>query len=202
MNERKTFVEVVKNRKSIRKYKDENIDIEKIKEIISLSSNAPSGGNFQNWHCIIIRNKTVIEKMRESVEAIYKKIIGNAAPSYYTFFTEAPVVLAVIEKPYYSSMDEILEKTDKERNYIRKFIVNPGLQGVSSFITHILLAVENEGLGACWMTGPLIAKEEIEAMLGVRKPDNLVALIPVGHKIERKSKSGRKEISEIITIID
>ncbi|MHB8282463.1 MAG: nitroreductase family protein, partial [bacterium] len=60
----------------------------------------------------------------------------------------------------------------------------------------------NEGLGACWMTGPLIAKQEIEKILEIDKPDNLVALIPIGNKIERQSKTARKDISEIIRIIE
>ena len=94
-----------------------------------------------------------------------------------------------------------MEKSDKNRSYERKFIVNPGLQGVSSLITHILLACHNDGLGACWMTGPLIAKEEMENIIGIKKPDNLVALIPVGIPVEMTSKTSRKDVSEIIKVL-
>lgn len=195
------IIEAIKTRKSIRKFTNEDVSIDKILDIINISINSPSGGNSQNWFCFIIKNRDILQKMRGETELVYKKVIGQEAPAYYTFFTKAPVVLAIIEKPYIGSMDTILEKTDKERNYIRKFIVNPGLQSVSSFITHILLVAHNEGLGACWMTGPLIAKQEIEKILEINKPDNLIALIPIGNKIERHSKTIRKDISEIIKII-
>ena len=196
------IIEAVKTRKSIRKYEREDVDLNLIKKIIEISVNSPSGGNAQNWFTYIIKNKDILNRMRSEVETVYKKVTGKDAPSVYAFFNEAPVVLAVVQKPYIGSLDDILEKADKNRNYERKFIVNPGLQGVSSFITHILLVAHNEGLGACWMTGPLIAKPEIESMLGVKKPDNLVALIPIGKPVARQSKSSRMDVGEVIKIIE
>ena len=46
----------------------------------------------------------------------------------------------------------------------------------------ILLAAESLGLGACYMTGPLIAGKDLNGILGLR--DNFLpgAIIPVGHK--------------------
>ncbi len=196
------IIEAVKTRKSIRKFKQEDLDLDQIKKIIEVSINSPSGGNAQNWFVYIIKNKDILDRMRNEVETVYEKITGKSAPGVYAFFNEAPVVLAVVQKPYIGTLDAVIEKADANRNYDRKFIVNPGLQGVSSFITHILLVVHNEGLGACWMTGPLIAKPEIEKILGVKSPDNLVALIPIGKPVERQSKSSRTDIEEVIKIIE
>ncbi len=196
------IIEAVKTRKSIRKFKQEDLDLDQIKKIIEVSINSPSGGNAQNWFVYIIKNKDILDGMRNEVEMVYEKITGKSAPGVYAFFNEAPVVLAVVQKPYIGALDAVIEKADANRSYDRKFIVNPGLQGVSSFITHILLVVHNEGLGACWMTGPLIAKPEIEKILGVKSPDNLVALIPIGKPVERQSKSSRTDIEEVIKIIE
>lgn len=196
------IIEAVKTRKSIRKFKQEDLDLDQIKKIIEVSINSPSGGNAQNWFVYIIKNKDILDGMRNEVETVYEKITGKSAPGVYAFFNEAPVVLAVVQKPYIGTLDVVIEKADANRNYDRKFIVNPGLQGVSSFITHILLVVHNEGLGACWMTGPLIAKPEIEKILGVKSPDNLVALIPIGKPVERQSKSSRTDVEEVIKIIE
>lgn len=191
----------IETRKSIRKFEKEDIDINRVIKIIEISSNSPSGGNSQNWFVYIIKNKDVLSGMRSQVEKIYKTLIEKEAPGVYTFFNDAPIVLAVVEKPYIGSIDNILEKTDKDRNFVRKFIVNPGLQSVSSFIAHILLLLHNEGLGACWMTGPLIAKQELEDIIGIKSPDNLVALIPIGKPVERNSKTSRKNVSDIIKVI-
>ncbi len=195
------IIEVVKTRKSIRKFEREDVDLNQIKKIIEISINSPSGGNAQNWFTYIIKNKDILSRMRNEVETVYKKVTGKDAPGVYAFFNEAPVVLAVVQKPYIGSLDYVLEKADKNRNYDRKFIINPGLQGVSSFITHILLVAHNEGLGACWMTGPLIAKPEIENILEIKSPNNLVALIPIGKPLGRRSKSSRMDVAEVIRII-
>ncbi|MHB1662026.1 MAG: nitroreductase family protein [bacterium] len=191
----------IETRKSIRKFKKEDVDVSQITKIIEIASNSPSGGNSQNWFVYIIKNKDVLDRMKNEVEKVYKTLIEKEAPGVYTFFGDAPAVLAVVEKPYVGSIDNILEKTDKDRNYARKFIVNPGLQSVSSFIAHILLLSHNDGLGACWMTGPLIAKPELEYVLGIKSPNNLVALIPIGKPLERNSKTSRKNVSEIIEVV-
>ncbi len=196
------IIEAVKTRKSIRKFKKDDLDLNQIKKIIEISINSPSGGNAQNWFTYIIKNKSILDKMRNEVETVYKQITGKDAPAVYAFFNEAPVVLAVVEKPYIGSLDPIIENADKSRSHDRKFIVNPGLQGVSSFITHILLVAHNEGLGTCWMTGPLIAKPEIESILGIKSPDNLVALIPIGKPVERQSKTSRMDVNEVIKIVE
>ncbi len=195
------LIEAFKTRKSIRKFKNEDVDIERLVKIIEISASAPSGSNAQNWFVYIIKSKEVLSRMKNEAASVYKKVVGKDAPRVYTFFDEAPAVFAVVAKPYISGIDDVLENSDKSRSFARKFIINPGLQGVSSLITHILLACHNDGLGACWMTGPLIAKEEMENIIGVKKPDNLTALIPVGIPMERTSKTTRKDVSEIIKVL-
>lgn len=195
------LIEAFKTRKSIRKFRDEDIALDRLVKIVEISANSPSGNNAQNWFIYIIRNREVIARMKSETALVYERLIGKEAPGVITFFDEAPAVFAVVAKPYAGSIDDLLEKTDKNRAFDRKFIINPGLQGVSSFITHLILACHNDGLGACWMTGPLIAKNEMENIIGVKKPDNLVALIPVGIPVERTSKTTRKDVSEIMKVL-
>ena len=45
----------------------------------------------------------------------------------------------------------------------------------------ILLAAESLGLGACYMTGPLLAGTALNATLGLRDNFLLGAVIPVGY---------------------
>ena len=47
----------------------------------------------------------------------------------------------------------------------------------------ILLAAESLGLGACCMTGPLLAGKELNGILGLREFFLLGAIIPVGQKL-------------------
>lgn len=48
----------------------------------------------------------------------------------------------------------------------------------------LLLQTHAEGLGACMMAGPMIAKDEIHARLGIAEPWRMVGAIALGHRAD------------------
>ena len=54
------------------------------------------------------------------------------------------------------------------------------------------------GLGACCMTAPLIAVEEIKKILDIRPPFEVAALIPVGKYEKEPAPVSRKKIDRIM----
>lgn len=54
-------IQLLKNRRSVRKYKSQDIPRELITEIVKLSQFAPSWSNYQIARYNIIDNKTIIE---------------------------------------------------------------------------------------------------------------------------------------------
>ncbi|WDV45790.1 nitroreductase family protein [Clostridiaceae bacterium M8S5] len=58
-------LDCILNRRSIRKYTDEAISEEKIKEILKASMYAPSGGNARPWSFVVIKNKDTLKKITE-----------------------------------------------------------------------------------------------------------------------------------------
>lgn len=199
----------IKNRRSIRSYKDTQISDDDLNKIIEAASAAPSGSNTQNWHFIIIKSKEISKKLRDRVENRIKEMAGKmnsktakdnflSYSKYYTFFTEAPVLIAVVMRPYDSLSMRILSKYDPESNYKS----TAGIQGVSAAIENLLLASHALGYGACWMTGPLIAKEKLEEILKIKSEDELVALIPIGVPKTVPPMPKRKDINEIVTRIN
>lgn len=57
------YLDVVKKRRSIRKYKKEKIPSEYITEIIETARIAPSGSNKQPWHFIVVDEEEIIRDM-------------------------------------------------------------------------------------------------------------------------------------------
>ncbi|MFQ5952454.1 MAG: nitroreductase family protein [Candidatus Omnitrophota bacterium] len=203
------FWEVIKNRRSVRKFKSDDVDQGRIDKIIKAAYLAPCGSNVKNWHFIVVRDPSVKEKMHEAV----KDRIGEFADKmkslraksefllygkYFTFFSEAPVVIAVVMKKYDSLSARILERYEDNAGYM----TTTGVQNVSAAIENMLLACAAEGLGACWMTGPMLAKKKLEEVLKIEDPDNLLALIPVG--IPEKMPAPHKvpkSIADFVTIV-
>lgn len=64
----KNFYNNIKERRSIREFSKDKIDINVIKNAILSAGSAPSGANLQPWHFVVIKNKTVKKKIRIEAE--------------------------------------------------------------------------------------------------------------------------------------
>ena len=60
------FKEVIKKRRSIRKYKDTPVPKEQILEILEAARIAPSASHRQPWHFIVVEDKETIKKLAKS----------------------------------------------------------------------------------------------------------------------------------------
>ena len=196
--------EAMKNRQSIRKFRKDPVPREHILRMAEAASWAPTAGNSQNFRFMAVQDRETIARMRGIVDEIVSRVTGSEVPgggkaSYHNLFAFAPAVICVVGAPYESATDKTLREKDTERYKARRFQVNPGLQGISAGITQFILAACALGYGTCWMTGPLIAKPELESALSVRYPEELLALIAIGKPDAAPPKPPRKPASEITT---
>ena len=79
----KEVLELMKDRRSVRKYKPDPIEEEKIEMILEAARWTQSASNRQPWRFIVIKNKKTIEKLQTAAR------FGN-------FVSQAPVVIAII----------------------------------------------------------------------------------------------------------
>jgi nitroreductase len=200
------FLEFIKTRRSVRKYLPDAVPEKDTDLMIEAASWAPSGTNTQNWHFIVIRSASVKEAMRSAVERTVTEYAGRIASprgvrefmaygQYYYFFTQAPVVIAVVKKPYQSLNLRIMERYGLGDGMYS----SSDVQGPSAAVQNLILMAHALGYGSCWMTGPLIARKELEAILEIAAPDELMALIPVGQPEKTGKGPHRKKLNDIIT---
>jgi nitroreductase len=78
--------EVIRTRKSVRKYKPDPIPHEKLKMILEAAQLAPSAGNRQPWRFVVVHN------------ADKKKEIAKVAKNQ-TFLADAAVIIAAVGDP-------------------------------------------------------------------------------------------------------
>ncbi|TFF98411.1 MAG: hypothetical protein EU541_06880 [Promethearchaeota archaeon] len=83
MIEPKKFLEFLKDRRTIRCFKDEMISDKEIQMILEAGQWAPSSSNRQAWEFIVVKNKKMIKELSNT--AIYGK-----------FVREAPILIAII----------------------------------------------------------------------------------------------------------
>ncbi len=59
------LLDLIHTRRSIRRYLDKPISIETMKEIISAGTSAPSAGNQQPWHFVVITDKDILKQVSD-----------------------------------------------------------------------------------------------------------------------------------------
>ena len=201
--------DAIAGRKSIRRFKDQPVPDNDIGRILDAGRRAPSANNTQPWSFLVIRDKMMLAKMAEAVRQQVDRMIPHAEhekqaqrlaaykSTYYTFFEKAPVVIAVFMEAYDVSSNELLARMGYRPDDILRLRPHPGLQSVAAAIEHMLLAAHALGYGSCWMTGPLVAQESFEQLLGFGKERSIVALLPLGVPDEDPPPRPRKSLVEI-----
>jgi nitroreductase len=209
--------ELIKTRRSIRKWQERAVPDALLEKALELATWAPNGGNHQSWHFYVVKSRPVIHRIADAVEAKTELMAGWPEAELHRqavekwqknsgFFRFAPVLI-VVTVGRYQSITDILVKARKESDVVAREIFanrqfcSTRVQTAAAAITNMLLAFHQLGLGACWMTGPAQAKQEIEKILGVPTDYEFVALIPVGFTEEEPKPPDRKPLSQVLTII-
>jgi nitroreductase len=203
-------------RYSVRKFKDQEVPIEDIKEIIKAATYAPSGKNLQNWHFVVVKNKDKILEMAKIVERKNtqlasltkdekKKSSMTKFLKYHTVFKNAPVVILVYAGPYPSTGLDILKEIGASQEELDAVLLpNPGIQNIGAAMENLQLAAANMGYGTCWMTGPNYASREISEYIGFNKEGYfLAAMTPLGvPETSEAIRPPRKPVEEVMTVIE
>jgi len=126
------------NRRSIRKYKSEQIKDEELNAVLEAGKYAPSGANQQSALFIVVQNKNVIEKLSKMNAAVMGK--ENIDPYY-----GAPTIILVL--------------ADESK-------ATP-IEDASLALGNMYSAAYSLGIGSCWIhrTKEMFESEEGKALL-------------------------------------
>lgn len=210
---KKDFFNVLNTRKTIRKYTNVTPPIEAIKIIADAGRQAPSATNTQNWEFIAIYDNKMKEKMAQCVEKKYDELASrvnndidkaklNGYKYYSMFFTQAPVVFAVVEKKRVSSMLTILENNGMTKEELKEYDNRSSILSMGAAIENMSLAATALGLATCWMCAPLVAYKEFSELLGVEKDNKVITLLTVGYPDGKDfSRPEKKSLDEVFRTI-
>ncbi len=166
-----TLMELIEKRRSIRSYKDQEIEEDKLKYVLQAFRKAPSAKNLQPWKLVVIKNKKVIKDLA-------------IACNNQTFMEEAPVIITACakEEEAYGTMG----------GYMNSYPID-----IAIALEHLILAATEKGLGTCWIGA--FKEQLVKDILGVPEEVKVVALTPLGYPAGEGSIRGRKPLTEIIS---
>lgn len=139
---RNQVLETIHNRRSIRKYKDQQITDEELNMIIEAGRYAPSGGNNQTTHFIVIQNQEVLQTLKRLAVQEFSK-------------------MEVSENTYRSLRNSIIQSKKGNYDFIYNaptFVIVTNLRGYGNAIADCAVALENMmiaaaslNIGSCWI---------------------------------------------------
>ncbi len=198
-----TTIEAIRKRRSIRKYKKDQIPEEIILELLGAARLAPSGCNAQPWRFRVVKD---IDTKLQLVQAAYNQ----------KFISEAPVVLVVcanikqyLDKSVSGIQDlgkigavkneivEIIEDRVEKLRYLKVREIGPLIAvNVAIAVEHIVLRALDFDLGTCWVK--LFDWQKVKEIFNWDDNVYVVALLPIGYPDESPEQRKRLSLPEII----
>ena len=165
------FLELARKRYSVRSYRADPVEKEKLERILEAARLAPTAVNIQPFQLLVI---PTAGRKSELLQIYNKK-----------WFVQPPVVICACGIP--------------GKNWVRKDGKNYNDVDVAIVMDHLILAATAEGLGTCWIGAfdPGAAKEFLNLPAGVEP----IAFTPVGYAADRPPAKKRKPLSELVRYV-
>ena len=133
---------LILGRRSTRKFLDREVPSEKLEKVIEAGRYAPSGGNSQTTHFLVIRDKTVLDRLRQLVMQEFAKMeltpglykskansIKASRTGHYVFHYNAPVLIVTANQKDYGN----------------------NIADCSCALENMMLMANALDLGSCWI---------------------------------------------------
>ena len=172
-----TTLEAIRTRRSTRRFSDKRIEQEKLETIIEAGRYAPSGGNSQTCHLIVVRNKEVLAKLAELArsafskmeitEGMYKSIANSIRASKkgnYVFHYDPDTLIIVANQKDYGN----------------------NIADTACALENMMIAANELDLGSVWINQLKWLNEdetllEYERSLGLEENERVYGALAVGY---------------------
>lgn len=182
--------ENIMTRRSTRKYLDKEVSQELLEKIIDTGRYAPSGGNNQSNHFLVIQNKQIINHLVKLVENAFSKMeitenmygslknsINLSKKGGYVFCYNAPVLIVVANKKDYGN----------------------NLADCAIALENMMLEANELDLGSCYINQLRWLNEDQEIIsylqsLGMKDDERVYGSLIVGYPDTNDGKPLRKPL--------
>ncbi len=162
------FYDVIRSRYSVRSYKSDPVEEEKLQRILEAARLAPTAANRQSFQLIVVHTQGKEEELKK----IYSK----------SWFIQAPLAIFACGLP--------------KDNWVRRDGKNYNDVDVAIVMDHLILAAANEGLGTCWIGA--FNPDETRKLLKLSDAIEPIAITPLGYPNDSPRKKRRKNLSELV----
>lgn len=171
------FLDLVKRRRSTRKYLPDPVPRELIERCIEAATYAPTACNTQSWRFIVVEG----ENKQELVE---KTLGGFIVPNKFAVGAPAIVVIA-------TDMNLVTHRIGGKLKGIDYHLIDAGIAG-----EHFVLQATELGLGTCWIGW--FDKKAVKRVLGLPAGWDVPAMLTVGYPAGEPTDKLRRRVDEVV----
>ena len=195
--------EVIRIRRSIRRFKPDPIPEEKIKLLLESARLAPSGTNTQPWRFIVVKDDDTKKKLQK---AAHNQRHVKSAPIIIVCCADLKSFREFPER-----VDELIESgalPERTREvfipYLKKgmstvtkdALMVAAAANVAIAVEHIVLQAIEIGLGTCWVRW--YEDNKVKEILDIPDHIEVMALLPVGVPDEDPAPRPRLSLDKIV----
>ena len=208
-------LEWLQSRRSVRVFTGAPVERAVLERLLHAATSAPSSTNRQPWRFAVVTSPglkaelvTAIRERAEQMKAVIRQ--GHHADdfgSYGDFFHEPLAAAAAIVIPQYRAYPDLIANFiasggGDPSQYATAAAMQAELCSTAGAVMNLLLAAHAHGLGACWMAGPMIARDVIGAQLGIAEPWRMIGAVALGHPAGVTPERPRKPASKVAVWFD
>lgn len=199
---------------AVREFTDDPLPDETLHRILDHARFAPSGGNRQGTHVIVVRDTATREALVEHYGSGVRRYVAQSkagqspwnpleppvptaeeiaatpVPAHFTkpVLTAGAVLVVCVDLGVVAAMDQDLDRIGV-------------ISGASVYplVWNILLAARNEGFGGTITTMAVAEEPAVKELLGIPDQYAVAAVVPLGKPVREITKLRRNEVSEFVT---
>ncbi len=210
------LTEAMRTTFACREFTDEPVSDEVLHRILDVARFAPSGGNRQGGHVVVVRDPAVRRRLGELVQPTLRVYAAQAAAGETPFNSVHPTAIDVEAAlwtptdilPMFDHLDEVpvvlvvtvdLAKVASVDKDLDRVGLDTGAS-IYPLVWNILLAARAEGLGGVLTTLIVPAETDVQALLGLPDSHAIAALIPLGRPVKQLTRLRRRPVEEFVTV--
>ena len=201
---------------SCRDFTDDPVTDEQLVRVLEVARFAPSGGNHQGWHVVVVRDRETRQALGDLCQPPLRLYAAQAAAGEQPFnavhpsevdadqaqatpvddfplfdhLGDVPVLLVVsIDLTTVAAMDKDLDRVGLAAG-----------ASVYPFVWNILLAARSEGLAGVVTNAVVPVESEAAALLGLPETHAIAAMVPLGFPERPLTRLTRKPVEHFTTI--
>lgn len=188
------FVEVIARRRSIRKFREDPVSDGLLSRILEAGRWAPSAGNSQPWHFIVVTKPEVKRRIAQACTESSKKAWSHFPPERAKYLAQRG---GSWDKSAMAKIPALVAVCYETPERIREELA---LGSAWTAIQNMLLAATTEGLGSCIYTFyDMNEQGKLKEILHVPKRYRIAAIIELGYSKMDPQPPSRKKLEEIVS---